>query len=577
MADPNADLMNRWGVGGDLGQTDQSTNTPFQRSVDDKGFAAKWLADIPHPDQPVEDPNSWRSTIRTAMGNMIDSVPIVGPYVRGGIDRLRAATNSAANGTSYQDELAFRQKAFEQGTVAHPTTALASQLTGAVAPFVVAGGIPVAARALGMAGSLGARTVIGAGSNALIGGADTAVRTGGDLPSITRGAAIGGTLGGAAPIVGRAVAAGANAALRPAADAVTQRLLGVAQRYGIPIGAAQTSTSPFAQKVSQIAGQFPGSGQNAFQANQVSRFTRAVSSTFGEDAENLTPQVMQTARRRIGGEFDTVAQNTNIHADPTLATDLLTVAHEVPHVLTEQEVRPIHNQINNIITKIQDGNGTIPGETYQALTRKGTPLDLAMHSPNPNIAHYAGQIREALDDALQRSATPEMSQRLSEARRQYKNLMTVAPLVVKGVPGEVSPLALQSRVNTSFKGRAFSGGGDLGDLADLGQRFFRRPPDSGTPMGMVVADQMMKHGNALGAATLGAITGGGYLAGYEPADILKGVGGMAAAGLLARGATSVLNRPQTLNALISRAPYISPSVTNAAVNQLANRPGQQPQ
>jgi hypothetical protein len=35
-------------------------------------------------------------------------------------------------------------------------------------------------------------------------------------------------------------------------------------------------------------------------------------------------------------------------------------------------------------------------------------------------------------------------------------------------------------VNTSFKNRAFTGAGDLGELAQIGQTFMKEPPNSGT-------------------------------------------------------------------------------------------------
>lgn len=554
---PDPGFLDKWGVGPLDKATEPDPNT---RMVDDRKFSAKWLADIPRPAPKVTDTNSWWSAGNAASGEFLNSIPIVGPYIKAGGDRMGAAALHMMYGVPYDKALAFAQKAHNEATQAHPALSTGGEFGGAIAPMVALGGVPAAARALGMTGTLGARTAAGLGSNALIGGADAAVRSGGDVQSIMKGAAISGILGGAAPIAGQAIGAGARIALRPAQDAMTRRLLTVAAEHDIPIGASQVSTSPFVRKVSQIAGQFPGSGQNAFQGEQVNRFTRAVSRTFGEDAENLTPQIMQSARRRLGNEFDHVANNTTITVDHPFVNDLTRIAQEAETVPGMPSLR---GQFQNILSTV-DENGHIGGESYQALTRKGTPLDRAMQSPDPNVKYYASQIREALDDAMHRSATPEMAQRLSEARRQYKNLMTVAPLVVKGAPGEVSPLALQSRVNSSFKNRAFSGGGELGDLADLGQAFFRRPADSGTPLGSLVVDQMMRHGNALAAGGLAALTGGGYLAGYDPVDILKTTGGLAAAGLLARGSTSILNRPQTLNALASRVPYLLPYATGGA-------------
>lgn len=560
---PDPANLSRWGVS-DLPLPPEDTGGV--RSVDTNTFASKWLTD--NGEQPKFDTNNWTSTINAGTGGIIEGIPIVGPYIASGAEKSAAFARSKIYGTPYEEELKAVQQYRKQSTDAHRVASVAGELTGGIAPFIALGGIPAVSNALGMTGTLGARTGLGLTSNALIGGADSAVRSGGDLTQTGTGAALGGAIGGAAPLVGRAVGSGANWLMRPGHDPVTERLLAVAAEHGVPIGAAQTSTSPFVRKVSQIAGQFPGSGQNMFQGEQVRQFTRAVARSFGEDADSLTPQVMQSARRRLGREFDHVAENTTIRADEPFHRDMTTIAHEARSVLPESELRPLANQMNNIAQLIDDG-GNLSGQAYQNLTKKGAPLDRAIHSQDPNVAHYAGRIREAIDDAMQRSATPENAQRLRDARYQYKNMMTVAPLVVRGVPGEVTPLSLQSKVNQSFSNRAFSGGGDLGDLADLGQRFFRNPADSGTPAGTLIVDQIMRHGNALAAASLAAMTGGGYLAGYDPADILKGVGGLTAAGALARGTTSVFNRPHTMNRLISRAPYVAPYATGVSSNQLA--------
>lgn len=564
----SSDTLARWGVE-DL-PPPPPENDGKTRSVDTKSFANKWLADDGAEEAPKYDTDSWKSTLNAASRSLLEGVPVIGPYVRSAADAGSAAVRSAVTGEPYKSSLKFVKENARQSIEAHPVASTVGDLTGALAPYVALGPIPAVSNALGMTGTLAARTGLGAASNALIGGADAAVRSGVDPTQTALGTGIGLGIGALAPGIGHVAGNAMNWLTRPAHDAVTQRLLGVAAANDIPIGAVQTSTSPFVRKLGQIAGQFPGSGQNAFYGEQVQRFTRAISHSFGEDTESLTPQVMQNARQRLGREFDHVAQNTTIHVDHAFAHDMTTIAREAQSVLPQQEVAPLANQMRNI-SQLIDDNGRISGEAYQNLTKKGAPLDRAIHSDDPNVSHYAGQIRESLDDAMQRSATPENAARLREARRQYRNMMTVAPLVVKGIPGEVTPLSLQGQVNKKFTNRAFHGGGELGDLGDLGQAFFRQPRDSGTPIGNLVVDQLMRHGNALGAAALAAATGGGYLAGYDPSDILKGVGGLASAGVLARGTTAVLNRPQALNALISRAPYLAAQGAPGAalVNRLA--------
>lgn len=571
MAEPQRKIdpayLERWGIKGLPDAQEEGA-----RVIDEKGFERKWLRPSGEPER--FDTDNMSSAANAAALSTLEGVPIVGPALRGGAERLGAAGRSVVYGTPYANELDFVKGLSKQTTEDYPGISTVGGLTGAIAPLVSAGGIPAGARLLGMAGTLPARVGIGGTTNALIGGADSAAR-GGGAGEIATGAGVGGAFGAGAPLVGRAVGAGAKYVMRPSNDAVTNRLLSIANQEGIPIGAAQASRSPALNKLSQIAGQFPGSGQQAFRGDQISAFTNAVARTFGENTDLLTPQVMKSAKRRIGSEFDHVAANTNIKVDQSFQNSLLQIAQDAKSVLSDSELRPLYNQLTQIIKKVN--NGEISGETYQAMTRKGTPLDRLMKSENSNVKYYASGIRETLDDALERSAPPDLADRLSKARYQYKNLMTVAPLVVKGAPGEISPLALNQRVNVAFKDRAFRGGGELGDLAEVGQRFFRAPPDSGTPMGTWVVDNIMRHGSALGAGALAAGLGGGYAMGYDPTDLVKGTAGVLGASLLARGATSVMNRPQAANQFFSRAPVVAPYLNQPVRNMLLPPPEAQAQ
>lgn len=562
MAQLDPSFYSDWGI-----EPPAKTAEPPTRALDLKAFEKEWLTEP--PPAPVKyDTNNWTSTVNAATGNMIEGVPIAGPYLHSGLLKLGARIRSGLHGTKYEDELKTVKDYTDQSTAAHGVASTIGGLTGAIGPLVAAGGIPAVAQGLGMVGGLGARTGLGLVSNAAIGGADSAVRSGGDVGEAAKGAAIGGAFGGVAPVAGQAIGGGLNWLLRPARDINTQRLLGIAAQEGIPIGAAQTSTSPFVKKVSQIAGQFPGSGAHTFQGEQASGFTRAVARSFGENTDNITPQVMQTAQRRIGDTMNTIMGRTNMVADVPLHQEFMTIGRNASSTLTQDELRPIAHQMNQIAERFAN-TGRLTGEQYHAMTRADSPLTLMQKNGSANQRHFASQIRESLDDLMERSATPRDARAFREARLQYKNMMTVAPLVVKGTPGEISPLALNQAVNRSFTNRAFRGAASLGDLSEVGQRFFRLPPDSGTPLGSLVADQLMKHGNALAVGGLAAATGGGYLAGYQPEDVLKGVGGLAAAGLLARGATSVLNRPQSVNQLLGMAPYISPYATGVVRNQTA--------
>jgi hypothetical protein len=275
------------------------------------------------------------------------------------------------------------------------------------------------------------------------------------------------------------------------------------EKYGINVrtGQIQGATDPVAAfRDSQLA-TAPGSGVAASNAGQRQAFSRAVAGTFGEDAPNLTPEVMQRARDRIGGVFSRVASNTAITDTDTMLSNLGQVVHDASQVLPEGDLTPLLRQVENIASTVQDG--TLSGESYQALTRKGSALDRAQNSADPNIRYYAGQMRDHLDDALEHAASANDLADLQNARWEYKNLMTVKDLAAKaGVTGEIPPRLLSGAVNRSFKNRAFQGAGDLGELSNIAKHFMTEPPNSGTANRL---GEMLKGGVLPSAAATGAL------------------------------------------------------------------------
>ena len=299
---------------------------------------------------------------------------------------------------------------------------------------------------------------------------------------LKQGAEFGGILGGGAPLL-HDIGAGlysrvTGGGVSPAKAALADKAV---NQFGIPLRGSQISNSPFAHYLDSAVGKIPFSGMEGQNEAQRTAFSKAVAGTFGENADNLTPDVMSAARKRIGQVFDTVAAKTGVKDVPSLMQNLGNVVHEASQTLPEGSVTPLLKQVENIGSTVDPGTGQISGASYQALTRRGSPLDRAMNSSDSNIRHYAGEIKSALDDGLEASAAPEDLAALKQARLQWKNMRTVQDLASKaGIEGEISPALLLGAVKKSYKDMAYSGAGQIGDLAHIGQQFLKEPPSSGT-------------------------------------------------------------------------------------------------
>lgn len=523
------------------------------RVLDPKSFEAEWLASGQQLPAEQFDTNSRSAAANAMLGGALNGVPVVGPYLKDAGDRLGALGISALHGIPFHDALDLARGASAQSAKAFPASATAGEIGGAVASMALPASI--APRAMGLAGPLLQRATVGGTVNALINGADSAAR-GGDWSDVRRSAAIGGAVGGVAPLATNALGA-VGRRMFATGDAGTNALLQRADQLGIPIRFSQATDTPFIAKMSQMAGMLPGSGMATLKAEQQTAVNRAIARTFGEDADAITPDVMARARTRLGGEFDDIGSRSTLHADSRLLSDFHGILSDSERALGDNEARIINRHIGGVIDKIE-GPGVIPGDIYQGLVRKGAPLDRSMHSSDPNVRYYAGQVREALDDALQRSVSPELRNRLMTARSQYKAMKTIEDLSEKAPTGDISPTLLMGAVRKSYEGMAYGrGGGDLPDIARIGQRFMRQPSDSGTPLGEAALNVLRAYGPGMAGA--GAMASYGYLNNWSPTEMGLSLAALPLTAASARGVTTLLNRPQVVGNALNRLPLAVPA------------------
>lgn len=514
--------------------------------------------------------------------------------ITGAIDRL-TMPEAMANKAKYVSQYAEGfDKKYGDSTAA--AIGRAGGNIAASAPLLMAGGgllgaagetaataFPAAARGINLitgateASSLPGRVAQGAVTGAAQGSAGNLLSNP-DQPmgeTALTGAVTGGIVGAALPGIaatGRAVGnhlsgGGVNPArANLAEDAIN--------RFGIPIRGSQISESPFVKYMDSVLGKLPGTGYVAKNEQQAEAFARAVSKTFGEDTPAITPDIMQQAKTRIGNVFDRVAANSTVKIDNKLLTDLGQIESEA----TTNEVGAIGKNIKSILDRAQ--NGEITGDSYQAITRRGAPLSRAMKASDPNVRFYAGQVRDALDDALERHTPQNLLSDLKAARAQYKNLKTIEDLAEKaGVEGQISAPGLLQAVRRSYDNFAYNGGGDIGKLARIGQEFIKEPPSSGTAErhGVLKALSMLSGGAGIGALVGNPLIAAAPLA--AGASTVLGARGLASAlgsdwyrNMLLRSASGAPGRLGNLvsNPFVQRvAPYGLPAAVIAG-NRLMN-------
>jgi hypothetical protein len=331
----------------------------------------------------------------------------------------------------------------------------------------------------------------------------TAAGTAGNIVSEQTGEPLFG-LGAALAVPGTAWAA--RNALSNLAGSVRPNIANLADiaqnRFGIPIQPGQLSESPSLRMAHSFLNRLPMSGAGESIAEQRASWQRALSHTIGEDSPVLDEDTMAHAQRRNGQTIENVGNRTTIHADPQLQNGLIDTLIGARNAgLADHEIRPLESIFNQVVDNI-DNNGEIAGSKYVNMTKYKTQLWNAQHSPNPNIREWAGNLREVLDDALERHASPEDRADLSQARYQYRN-MKILEDVVDPV-GDVSPGRLWSKVNQKMSNAPKYGrGGDLADLARISNRFVQEQPTSRTGENLTI----------MGALTSPLRYGAGFIGG----------------------------------------------------------------
>ena len=310
----------------------------------------------------------------------------------------------------------------------------------------------------------------------------------GDGESRAINTALGAGLGAA----GQAAPAVLGAAARKAAPSLTaakQAAINTAEQYGIPLHLSQVTDSKALQTLASAAKYLPFAGNTAARNAQQGAFNRAVLRQVGENADNVTDPVLAAAKQRIGNAYESLFSRNTVTLTPADLQKMTNIANAATKLAGKDAGAVVGNHLDEIVANLGQG-GTMPGRLYQAL--RTDQLLPAEQSANPATALYLRKLRQAVQDAAERSMGPQDAAELAKLNGQYNSFKILEKAVTKrasGAGGDVSPANLWSLVNGKHGSTK-----EMRDLARLGQTVLKDPiPDSGT------ASRALSYG-ALGGA-----------------------------------------------------------------------------
>lgn len=291
---------------------------------------------------------------------------------------------------------------------------------------------------------------------------------------------------GAGNAVGKAAGRAVANAL-PDLDPQTQQLARQAHSMGFRLTPDMVYGNKYGKMAGELAQDNPLVGKTVREHNQ-QVFNSQLVNAIGGEGDKLTRKVFSEAMDRSGNTIGSIAEKYPLPIDQSFTAKLrANGANQLP------EVRGV---VDKYVDQIDQAAGK-PGKLLGG-GRTATPREL----PGPVFRRIntalSKQIRETtngdlrsalrgLQDDLLEERSLHMSQSdldaYNEARRQYAIGSTLEPLVAKSSTGDIAPAALLGVVTKNAAGKsamARGTAGQMGTLADIGQRFLKNQPSSGT-------------------------------------------------------------------------------------------------
>lgn len=352
--------------------------------------------------------------------------------------------------------------------------------------------------------------------------------------------------------VGAGVIGGKLVTPAPPATRARTAATAVLDQAGIPISAGERTGSKFVKLAEETAGEMPlsmGAWQE-FKQRQLEKLNKIVTErTFdpaqlqargipAEGSHLPHSDVFAQGRQSLRDEYTRLSQSNHLRSDPQLLNDLQAVQTNYErNVMPTQRASGktnIEANFQDIVDNLVAGQGTMPGDVYQALrSRFGRQAQTAFKT-DPELGMALKGTQTALDRAMRRNLSPEDAAAWDRNNQRYANMKQLVPAVAKG--GEfMTPPGIAQAVRSGRREQAAAGVGNLDELANAANLVIKPLPNSMT------AARSQFHGLFNLPSVLSAIaSGGGYLGGIlGPAGTLAGV---AAPHLAGRAAVSRLGQ-----------------------------------
>lgn len=254
------------------------------------------------------------------------------------------------------------------------------------------------------------------------------------------------------------------------------------EELGIPLTAGQATRDVNLQLSESEIG---GNRMRDVQDQQKAAFTaKALEAAGAPPGTMATDENMRNLRKDLGQQFDDMAASTTVPMDQTLQNSLLDIVtnygESAPSV-----VSGVENTMNRMAQLAAQNGGVLTGTNYKELM---THIRTLADGADPKTALAFGDMRKAIDDAVERSMGGEQVKAWKDLRGKYNNFMiaekSLTGAAQDAAEGVISPVRLRTSLGTQEGAASVAEGRNtqLGPLADAGVSAMKPPPNSGTSM-----------------------------------------------------------------------------------------------
>jgi hypothetical protein len=304
-----------------------------------------------------------------------------------------------------------------------------------------------------------------------------------------------GMVGGMTPSAATAFGRKLASPLKISNPPETQRLIGVAEKEGISLTPGTKSGSRPLQVVESVLSTLPFSSgpQRQVYAKTREQFNRAALKKAGIDAPDASPQVLATAFKNIGEEFDDLVNQTPpLRVTPEFDAKIKTVFYDNIFKLSRRldaNTKGIFagyvEDFDNLFKQAKaGGSGVIDPQSYKDIA---TDLRATIRETrDPALKRSLGVMQNALDDLLEQNSSTKLRDQWADTRNRYRNMLIVDTAVGGGtnatrVSGDIPFAGFKQAVDAADQSGFARGRGEYNDLARVGDLLAEKIPNSGTP------------------------------------------------------------------------------------------------